>query len=450
MRDSIRSLRHRPAPGWAPGGGYQEAGAAPDPTGYTPPLDIPQHRVCPTTPDAPTRFPATGRPWHDAPRSRSEAALSNPPTGGSRPGGDWRVGLGCMGPRGAPARCTAEFAERAERAHRRAPGGPSGGTPPGRATSGTGPDAEDAVWACRGSASSTRCRLAASAAGRTSGAAGLAAAIAVMMVQPASRSICAAGVCGAGLLQAGRPGSACRTGGSAGRRAGCCVPAMVVPRRAAALAGVRRVSRGFGSGSRFKGSVREDSKAGFCPGVAAGSRFKGSVRNGLNGAVEAGFAVGSRFKGSVPDGLNGTVGVGFAAGSRFKGSVRDGLNGAVGPGIGAACGGRMAGPQIGGAGGKLAFRETVTGVARDRDWRVRQGLPVRIFAPRGPSTRAGCARGEVGVAARVAPGLRRGRLAERAGRGFCGWLGREAAPGCRTPPPNLGPLRGPSPQGEGE
>ena len=54
--------------------------------------------------------------------------------------------------------------------------------------------------------------------------------------------------------------------------------------------------------------------------------------------------------------MNGTVGPGFVVGSRFKGSVRDGLNGATGPGFAAGSGG---------AGGKLAFRETVINVGRN-------------------------------------------------------------------------------------
>ena len=54
----------------------------------------------------------------------------------------------------------------------------------------------------------------------------------------------------------------------------------------------------------------------------------------MNGAVEPGFAVGSRFKGSIRDGLNGATGSGFAVGS-------------------------------GGAGGKLAFQETVINVGRN-------------------------------------------------------------------------------------
>jgi len=92
MRDSIRPLRHRPAPEWAPGGGYRKAGATPGTTGYTPLVDIAQHRLCPIAPDAPTPVVA----WHAAPRSRSKAAVSNPPTGGSHPAGDWCGAAGCM------------------------------------------------------------------------------------------------------------------------------------------------------------------------------------------------------------------------------------------------------------------------------------------------------------------------------------------------------------------
>ena len=76
----------------------------------------------------------------------------------------------------------------------------------------------------------------------------------------------------------------------------------------------------------------------------------------MNGVVGPGFAVGSRFKGSIRNGLNSVVAPGSAAGSRFKGSIRDGLNGVTGPGFAVGSGG---------AGGKLAFQETVINVGRN-------------------------------------------------------------------------------------
>jgi len=108
----------------------------------------------------------------------------------------WRCELhgACPPPfdRGVPGRSTAEFAERAERAHHGASAASScrAGSATG-AGSGLGPRGRPRPVRRR-SASATRRRLTAKAAGRQSNPAHLAAAIAIMTVQPPARSTCAA------------------------------------------------------------------------------------------------------------------------------------------------------------------------------------------------------------------------------------------------------------------